>query len=150
MTLDTAVSLGALLRDWRRRRRMSQLDLALEAGLSPRHLSFVETGRARPSRDAVLRLAEALDAPLRARNDLLLAAGLAPAAPEDALDRLGAARALDGVVRLADAHAPFPALVVDGRWTLLHANASASRLLAGVAPRLLEQIPSIPAHIQRQ
>lgn len=129
-------AVGDILRDWRRRRRLSQLDLALEAGVSQRHLSFVESGRARPSRDAVLRLAQALEAPLRVRNDMLLAAGLAPAWPEGALDAPAAAQAMAGLARLVDAHAPFPAVAVDGRWTLLHANAPALHLMAVVAPAL--------------
>lgn len=130
-------SYGALLGGWRRRRRLSQLDLALHAGISARHLSFLETGRAHPSRGMVLRLAERLDVPLRDRNALLLAAGLAPAFGEHGIDdpALGLVRvALD---TLLAAHAPWPALVVDRHWTLVAANAGVAALLDGVAAPLL-------------
>src|SRR5215216_1202656 len=109
---------GPLLRDWRHRRRLSQLDLAVEAGVSTRHLSFVETGRARPSADMVLHLAEQLEVPLRDRNQLLLAAGYAPAYAQHDLDtpELGPVRdAIDQVLR---GHEPYPALVVDRHWGL--------------------------------
>ena len=102
---------GEQLRDWRQRRRMSQLDLAAEADLSTRHLSFVETGRAKPSREMVQRLSEALELPLRSRNSLLIAAGFAPSFPERAFETSPAAR--DAVQRILDCHMPFPALAVD-------------------------------------
>ncbi|WP_439597893.1 helix-turn-helix domain-containing protein [Falsiroseomonas sp.] len=126
--------IGSLLRDWRQRRRRSQLDLALDAEISTRHLSYLESGRARPSREMVLRLAAQLDVPLRARNTLLLAAGFAPAYREEA--------AMDGVraaVQLIlDAQAPNPALAVDRHWRLVAANAVVPRLLEGLAePALL-------------
>jgi transcriptional regulator with XRE-family HTH domain len=127
-----------MIREWRERRRLSQLDLACEAGVSTRHLSFLETGRARPSRDMLLHLAEELDVPLRARNALLLAGGFAPAYAERSLDD----PALSGVRRAIDVvlagHEPFPALVVDRNWRMLAANRAVAPLLAGVAPHLLE------------
>lgn len=132
---DKAV--GAQLRSWRHRRRLSQLDLALEANISSRHLSFIETGRSSPSRNVVLRIAECLELPLRERNGLLLAAGFAPDYPERTLDDplLGSAR--NAVERIIDCHMPFPALAVDRYWDLLHANNTILHLLAGVADRLL-------------
>lgn len=131
-------SFGAQLRDWRARRRMSQFDLAAEAELSTRHLSFVETGRAKPSREMVLRLAEALELPLRSRNALLIAAGHAPTYPERPFDdaELGSAR--EAVQRILDAHMPFPALTVDRRWRLLAHNQVVPLLMAGAAWHLLE------------
>lgn len=129
---------GALLREWRKRRRLSQFDLALEAGISSRHLSFVETGRARPSAEMVLHLADTLDVPLRERNQLLLAAGHAPAFAQRALDapELGPVR--DAIEQLLQAHEPYPALVVDRHWGLVAANRPVNRLVEGVAPHLLE------------
>jgi transcriptional regulator with XRE-family HTH domain len=128
---------GALLREWRQRRRMSQLDLACEAEISTKHLSFLETGRSAPSRDMVLHLAERLDVPLRARNTLLHAAGYAPVFPERALDdaALGAVRqAIDPVLT---GHEPHPAVAVDRHWCLVAANRAVAPLLAGVDPALL-------------
>jgi transcriptional regulator with XRE-family HTH domain len=128
--------IGALLRDWRQRRRRSQLDLALDADISTRHLSYVESGRARPSREMVLRLATQLDVPLRARNTLLLAAGYAPAYREDAA--MGEVR--EAVQMILDAQAPNPALAVDRHWHLVAANAVVPKLLTGLAdPGLLAQ-----------
>ncbi|HEU4976178.1 MAG TPA: helix-turn-helix transcriptional regulator [Baekduia sp.] len=137
MTSGTVTGVGPMLRDWRRRRRLSQLDLALEAGVSARHVSFVETGRARPSREMVLHLAERLEVPLRERNALLLAAGYAPVYAGRDLDdpEMGPVReALDLVLR---AHEPYPAVVVDVRWELVAANAGAAVLTEGAAPELL-------------
>jgi transcriptional regulator with XRE-family HTH domain len=128
---------GDHLREWRQRRRMSQLDLALDAEISARHLSFLETGRSQPSRDMILKLAERLDLPLRERNILLNAAGFAPVFPERALGdpELGAARqAVDLVVR---GHEPYPALAVDRHWTMVMANAAVASLLAGIDAGLL-------------
>lgn len=133
------VHVGDHLREWRQRRRMSQLDLAVEAEISARHLSFVETGRAAPSREMVLRLAERLDVPLRERNVLLVAAGFAPAFPERALEdpALKSARqAIDLVLR---AHEPNPALAVDRHWNLVTANRMVAPLLEGIPQRLLGQ-----------
>jgi transcriptional regulator with XRE-family HTH domain len=134
--MDTQ-AIGTLLRQWRTRRRLSQLDLALEAELSTRHLSFVETGRAQPSRELLLRLGEVLDLPLRERNRLLLTAGFAPHYPEHRLDEPELARAHAAVRQVLDAHAPNPAVAVDRHWNLVLANTTAQRLLAGVAPALL-------------
>jgi transcriptional regulator with XRE-family HTH domain len=131
-------SFGDQLRGWRRMRRMSQLDLALDAEISSRHLSFVETGRSHPSRDMVLRLARTLDLPLRARNALLVAAGLAPQYPERSLDDPELAPARRAIDRLLAAHEPFPALAIDRRWHLVAANAAVTPLLAGISPALLE------------
>jgi transcriptional regulator with XRE-family HTH domain len=129
---------GVQLRTWRQRRRMSQLDLACEAEISTRHLSYVETGRAAPSREMLLRLAERLEVPLRERNQLLLAAGFAPMFKERRLDDpdLQAARA--AVEQVLRAHEPYPALAVDRHWHLLMANAAVAPLLEGVAPALLQ------------
>jgi transcriptional regulator with XRE-family HTH domain len=132
-----ASPVGRLLRDWRRRRRMSQLDLACEAEISTRHLSFVESGRSTPSREMVLRLAEHLEVPLRERNALLVAAGYAPVYRERTLDDVALAPARQAVELVLRGHEPYPALAVDRRWTLVSANAAVAPLLAGVAPALL-------------
>lgn len=134
-----APGVGHLLRDWRQRRRLSQLDLSNEAAVSARHLSFVETGRSKPSRELVLHLAEHLEVPLRERNSLLLAAGYAPVFAERPLD----AEEMDPVRRALEqvltAHQPFPAVIVDRRWDLVMANDAAFGLFtAGVAAHLLE------------
>ena len=130
---------GTLLKDWRQRRRMSQLDLAVEADVSARHLSFVETGRSQPSRELVIDLAERLDMPLRERNTLLLAAGYAPVYRETPLDTAGMAPVREALDRLLKGHEPFPAIVVDRRWNLVSFNQPASAVLSdGVAPELLE------------
>jgi transcriptional regulator with XRE-family HTH domain len=128
---------GDLLRDWRQRRRLSQLALALEADISARHVSFVETGRSLPSREMLLHLAERLDVPLRDRNALLVAAGYAPLYPERGVDdpALRAARA--AVDRVLAGHEPYPALAVDRHWTLVAANRALAPLLAGVEADLL-------------
>jgi uncharacterized protein (TIGR03382 family) len=129
---------GALLRAWRQRRRRSQLDLALDAEISQRHLSFVESGRATPSREMVLRLAEQLDVPLRERNELLLAAGYAPRYPERSLADPDMAAARSAVEAILRAHMPHPALAVDRHWNLLATNDAVAALIAGVAdPALL-------------
>ncbi|WP_436502009.1 helix-turn-helix transcriptional regulator [Actinokineospora sp. HUAS TT18] len=129
---------GPLLRRWRERRRMSQLDLAIAADSSARHLSFVENGRSRPSQAMVMKLAEHLEVPVRQRNELLVAAGYAPVYSELPVDapELTAVRA--GIDRLLRAYAPFPALVFDGTYTVIAANdAVTDILLDGVAPHLL-------------
>jgi transcriptional regulator with XRE-family HTH domain len=132
---------GDHLRSWRQRRRMSQLDLALEAQISQKHLSFVESGRSSPSREMVLTLAERLDLPLRERNVLLHAAGYAPIFPERSLDdpALKAARAAVDLV--LKGHEPFPALAVDRHWRLVAANAAVAPLLADVGDPALLQPP---------
>jgi len=130
-------TVGTLLRGWRQRRHMSQLDLAVEAEISTKHLSFVETGRSTPSREMLLHLAELLEVPLRERNALLLAAGYAPVFPERPLadPALAAARAAIDLVLAG--HDPFPAITIDRYWSLVAANAAAQRLLAGVDASLL-------------
>lgn len=129
---------GAQLRDWRQRRRLSQLDLAAEAELSTRHLSFVETGRAKPSREMVLRLSEALELPLRSRNAMLIAAGYAPTFAERPLGDAVNTDASELVQRILDAHMPFPALAVDRHWHLVAHNSAVGALMAGAAPHLLQ------------
>jgi transcriptional regulator with XRE-family HTH domain len=131
-------TVGHLLRDWRTRRRMSQLDLANDAGISARHLSFVETGRSRPSREMVLHLADRLDVPLRERNALLMAGGFAPTfhATDFAAPEMQAVR--DAVDRILAAHEPFPAILVDRQWNLVANNRAASVLVEGVAPEVLD------------
>jgi transcriptional regulator with XRE-family HTH domain len=132
------LGVGALLRRWRDQRRLSQMELALEADVSTRHLSFVETGRSRPSRDMVVKLAEHLDVPLRERNELLLAAGYAPAYPESSFEDAEMSQVRDAVKRLLAAHEPYPAIAVDRRWELLDGNAGVPLMTAGVAAQLLE------------
>jgi transcriptional regulator with XRE-family HTH domain len=129
---------GERLRGWRQRRRLSQLDLALDAEISARHLSFVETGRASPSRDMVLRLAAELDVPLRERNALLLAAGYAPVYADRPLDDASLAATKAAIETLLAAHDPFPALAIDRHWNLVTANTAGQRLIQGVAPHLLK------------
>jgi len=128
---------GLLLRDWRRRRRLSQMELALEAGVSTRHLSFVETGRSRPSAEMVLHLAERLEVPLRERNELLLAAGFAPQYAARPLDDPALHEIRDAVSRVLAAHEPYPAIAVDRYWNLVASNAALGPMLEGVAPELL-------------
>jgi transcriptional regulator with XRE-family HTH domain len=132
------VPLGTLLRDWRRRRRLSQLDLALEAGVSARHLSFLETGRAKPSREMVLHLSEQLDVPLRDRNRLLLAAGFAPAFEERAIDAPEMAPVREALDKILTGHEPYPALVVDRWWNLRAANRSIAMFTEPIPARLME------------
>jgi transcriptional regulator with XRE-family HTH domain len=128
---------GELLRRWRGRRRLSQLELALESGISARHLSFVENGRSAPSRETVLRLAEKLDLPLRERNDLLLAAGFAPVYPEAGLDSPEMASVRGAVRQVLKGYEPYPAVVLDRGWNLIEANAGIALLTEGVAEELL-------------
>lgn len=130
---------GILVRTWRERRRRSQLDLAGDAGISTRHLSFIETGRTQPSRRVLLQLAEALAVPLRGRNNLLLAAGYAPAYPETPLADPAMRPVREALDRIVTLHDPYPALVVDRVWNIVTANRSAVSLLEGVAAALLEQ-----------
>ena len=130
--------IGEMLRQWRERRRISQLDLAIQADISTRHLSFVETGRSAPSRDMVLHLADNLEVPLRERNHLLLAAGYAPVYGESSLDSPQMAAVRQAVRLVLKAHEPFPALVVDRKWNMVDANATIALLTAGAAPHLLE------------
>jgi transcriptional regulator with XRE-family HTH domain len=129
---------GTLLRDWRSRRRLSQLDLALEADVSTRHLSFVETGRAQPSREMILKLAERMEIPLREQNSLLLAGGFAPVYREQSLESPDLARAREAVQRILTGHEPYPAIAIDRHWNLLAFNQAIGPLLAGIAPELLQ------------
>ena len=129
-------TVGALLREWRQRRHLSQLALACDAEMSTRHLSFIETGRATPSREMVLRLAERLDVPLRARNSLLVSAGFAPIYPERTLSDPALSSALAAIRHLLDAHDPFPAIAVDRRWELVASNDAARALMSDVDPSL--------------
>jgi transcriptional regulator with XRE-family HTH domain len=135
--MSTVVPLGSLLKDWRRRRRLSQLDLALEAGVSARHLSFVETGRSKTSREMVLHLAEQLDVPLRDRNHMLLAAGFAPAYEERAIDAPEMAPVREALDRVLAGHEPYPAVVVDRWWNLVAANRSIALFTDDAAAHLL-------------
>jgi transcriptional regulator with XRE-family HTH domain len=129
---------GAYLREWRGKRRMSQLELANEAEISARHLSFLETGRSQASREVLLRLSEQLDIPLRERNVILLAAGYAPVFEERPLASPEMAAARQAVERVLKGHEPFPALAVDRHWQLVSANANVAPLLAGVDEALLK------------
>lgn len=131
--MNTHVSAGNLIREWRTRRRMSQLDLAAEADISQRHLSFVESGRAAPSREMVLHLAEQLDIPLRQRNQILLAAGYAPTFGERRLDDPSLAPAMAAVELVLKSHEPFPSIAVDRHWNLVAGNAAIGPLIEQVA-----------------
>jgi transcriptional regulator with XRE-family HTH domain len=133
-------AIGDLFREWRQRRRLSQLDLALRADVSARHLSFVETGRSQPSREMVLHLAERLEVPLRERNALLLAAGYAPAFTERPLQDPALAGARDAVERVLAGHEPYPALAVDRHWNVVTANRAIAPFLTCVSP-VLQQPP---------
>ncbi|MGP3952595.1 helix-turn-helix domain-containing protein [Streptomyces sp. 7N604] len=137
-TLAPDSGVGPLLRSWRERLRISQLELALRADSSARHISFIETGRARPSQEMILRLAEHLDVPVRERNALLLAAGYAPQYPETPLDDPAMDALRKGMERLLAGYEPYPALVVDGLYTVLAANRGIAMLLEGVPRDLLE------------
>jgi transcriptional regulator with XRE-family HTH domain len=128
---------GPLLREWRQRRRISQLDLACQCNVSTRHLSFLETGRSRPSREMVLHLAEQLDIPLRNRNSLLTAAGFAPIYREGQLTDPGLRAARQAMEAVIHGHMPYPALAVDRHWILVVANDAVAPLIAGAEPALL-------------
>jgi transcriptional regulator with XRE-family HTH domain len=125
---STTATFGDLVRYWRRVRGMSQLDLAATAMTTPRYMSFLETGRSKPSRDMVLRLADALEVPLRDRNGLLLAAGFAPLYPHRELDDPTLTRVTLALDRMLGQHEPFPAVVMDRGWNLVRANGGAQRL----------------------
>jgi transcriptional regulator with XRE-family HTH domain len=131
-------TVGELIRFWRARRRLSQLELALEANLSTKHLSFVETGRSRPSRQLLIHLAQRLDLPIAERNRLLLAGGFAPPYLEEPYDGKVMQPLRESLRRLLDAHQPNPALIVDGLWNLIEANPAASLLWDGIDPALRE------------
>src|SRR5262245_41676417 len=136
MTVE-ALPVGNLLRTWRQRRRLSQLALACDAEISQRHLSFLESGRAAPSRDMILHLAEQLDIPLRDRNVLLVAAGFAPIYRERPLGDPALQEARKAVDVVLKGHEPYPALAVDRHWTLVAANRAISQLLTAADPKLL-------------
>jgi transcriptional regulator with XRE-family HTH domain len=131
-------SIGTLIRSWRTQRHLSQLALALDADISQKHLSFIESGRARPSREMVIRLADHLDVPLRERNVLLQAAGFAPLFHERPIDDPALTRPRQALDIILKAHEPNPALIVNRHWQLLSANAVVPRLLASVDPELLK------------
>jgi transcriptional regulator with XRE-family HTH domain len=131
-------SVGELIRFWRTTRRMSQLELSLETHVSTKHLSFVETGRSRPSRQLLIHLAQELDLPIAERNRLLLAGGFAPPYLEQPYDGEVMEPLRESLRRLLDAHQPNPALIVDGLWNLIDANPAASILFEGVDPAQLE------------
>jgi transcriptional regulator with XRE-family HTH domain len=135
--VNPALPVGDLLREWRQRRRLSQLDLALEADISTRHLSFLETGRSQPSREMVLLLAEKLDMPLREQNILLAAAGFAPVYSERSLDDPALAGMRQAVDLVLKGHDPYPALAVDRHWCLVAANEALMGLVTDVDPALL-------------
>ncbi|WP_328654406.1 helix-turn-helix transcriptional regulator [Micromonospora sp. NBC_00330] len=130
-------AVGELLRQWRKRRGLSQLDLAIAADVSARHVSLVETGKSTPSADMILRLADQLHVPLRDRNQLLLAAGFAPRYAQRPLDDTALAGALDAVRRVLRAHEPYPALVFDRRWNIVLTNRAVDPFFAYAAPDLL-------------
>jgi transcriptional regulator with XRE-family HTH domain len=136
-TATDAPPIGLLLREWRMRRRVSQLELSSETGVSTRHLSFIETGRSRPSREMVMRLAEFLELPLRERNSLLLAAGYAPEYAQTPLSAESMRDMRQSLQSLVDAHQPCPALAVDHAWNLVLANDSAFALVEGMPEELL-------------
>jgi transcriptional regulator with XRE-family HTH domain len=137
MNPSSSLSVGMQLREWRQRRRLSQLDLAGDADVSTRHLSFVETGRSLPSREMVLRLANRLDVPLRERNRLLTAAGYAPMYAERRLDDPALAAARQAIELVLKGHEPYPALAIDRHWTLVSYNRAVPPLLEGLPPQLL-------------
>jgi len=135
---QTVAPIGDLVRTWREQRHLSQLDLAVEADISQKHLSFIESGRSAPSRDMVLLLAEHLDVPLRERNAMLLAAGFAPVFRDRPLNDPALARAMASIDRLLKAHEPYPALTVDRHWNMVAANAAVAPLLVAVDPELMK------------
>jgi transcriptional regulator with XRE-family HTH domain len=145
MTGGRAIPVGAQLRLWRERRRLSQLELSIQAEISTRHLSFVETGRSRPSREMVLHLAERLEVPLRERNQLLLAAGYAPAYPERGLDSTALRPVAAAVRQILAGHEPYPAVLVNPYWEIVDMNASVTLFTEAVPPELLAP----PANVLR-
>ena len=137
--------IGDLLREWRQRRQLSQLDLAIQTEISARHLSFVETGRSRPTSEMILRLTEQLDVPLRDRNTLLLAGGYAPAYPEHRLEEPELAAVRRALRHVLAGHEPYPAVVVNRWWELVDGNTAVAMLTDGAAPELLAP----PANVLR-
>jgi transcriptional regulator with XRE-family HTH domain len=139
----TSTGAGPLLREWRGRRRRSQMDLALEAGVSPKHLSFVETGRSRPSPELLLTLARHLEVPLRERNSLLLAAGYAPRYHETAIDDPASQHVRASLERLLRTHDPYPGVVLNRTWDIVLANDAALRMVATVPAELMTPLPNV-------
>ncbi len=139
-TLNDNRSVGDLLRAWRAKRRLSQLEVGLTAGVSSRHLSFIETGRARASAELLVALADVLDMPLRERNALLLAAGFAPRYGETQLDAPDMAAMRQAITRVLDAHDPYPGVALDRHWNIVIANAAARRLVS-IVPQDLRALP---------
>lgn len=137
-TEPTQEPVGALVREWRSRRRRSQMDVALAIGVSPRHMSFVETGRSRPSPGTLLAMAEELAVPLRERNRMLLAAGYAPRFKERAIDAAEMVAVREALQRLLNAHHPYPGVVLDRRWNVVLANAAAQALVSLLPPALTQ------------
>jgi len=137
-TASSNANVGPLLREWRERRRLTQLELALDAGTSARHLSFVETGRSKPGREVLLRVAEQLEVPFRERNQLLLAAGYAPAFPERSLEEPGLAPVREALDRVLTAQEPYPAMAMDRGWNVVAANSAFRAFGEWVDSELLE------------
>ncbi|WP_280234396.1 helix-turn-helix domain-containing protein [Nocardia cyriacigeorgica] len=141
--LVTPSGVGGLLREWRQRRRLSQLDLALAAETSARHVSYVETGRAQPSRAMILRLSDTLDVPLRERNTLLMAAGYAPAYRESSLDDAALSAVRSALDTMLAAHEPYPAVVVDRLWNVVTGNRAMGILTLGVPDHVIAPAPNV-------
>jgi transcriptional regulator with XRE-family HTH domain len=135
--MQSTHSVGTLLRQWREHRKLSQLALALDANVSTKHVSFIESGRSVPSRDMVVALSEVLDVPLRGRNALLLAAGYAPMYSQHSLDAPELAAARRAVDLLLAGHEPYPAIAIDRHWNLVTANRAFAPIVSGIAPALL-------------
>jgi transcriptional regulator with XRE-family HTH domain len=138
-TMNSEPNVGTLLREWRKRRQLSQLDLALDAGVSPRHMSFIETGRSRPSAEMVLALAKQLEVPVRERNHLLLAAGYAPVFPERSFTDPEMAPVREALDLILTGHEPYPALVIDRGWNVIASNSAIAALSTWIDPELLTQ-----------
>ena len=136
-------TVGDLLRAWRAKRRLSQLEVGLTAGVSSRHLSFIETGRAKASAELLVALADVLDMPLRERNALLLAAGFAPRYPETDLAAPSMAAMQQAITRVLEAHDPYPGVALDRHWNIVVANRSAQRLIGTLPPELMTPLPNI-------
>src|SRR3954467_11820181 len=146
-TASSHEGVGRVLREWRQRRRLTQLELGLESGISTRHLSFVETGRSKPGREMLLRVADQLQIPFRERNHLLLAAGHAPEFPERPLEDPALAPVREALDRILAAHEPYPAVVFDRAWNLVAANAPMSALAARV--KIDEALLESPVNVLR-
>ena len=138
VTLTAPTPVGKMLREWRERRRLSQLDLSIQADISTRHLSFVETGRSRPTPEMILRLTEQLDVPLRERNQLLLAGGYAPVYPQHGMEEPELAAVRAALRQVLRGHEPYPAVVINRWWDMVDANSALGPLIDGCAPSLLE------------